>query len=107
MREHIANTENEIYLSAASSWEMVIKYQLGKLRLDQNPRIFIPEQLAKHEFHSLEVSTLHVLDVGELPLHHKDPFDRMLVVQSNLENIPLITSDPVFKKYDVELVWAK
>ncbi|MCC7441886.1 MAG: type II toxin-antitoxin system VapC family toxin [Bdellovibrionales bacterium] len=105
--ERISDRNHEVYLSAASAWEISIKFGLGKLKLPAPPRLFVPDRLAKHGFSSLEIHTMHVLEVADLPPVHRDPFDRLLVAQARLERMRLVTSDPVFKKYDLDLIWAE
>lgn len=101
----ISDIENEIYLSVASVWELSIKYQLKKLELPVEPGIFIIEQMSKNEILPLEINLYHALEVSKLPYHHKDPFDRILVAQSLIENIPIITRDDKFKDYGVQVIW--
>jgi PIN domain nuclease of toxin-antitoxin system len=99
-RKLIADTEHTIFCSAASIWEIRIKEALGKLEL---PRRFA-EVLAEQSFEDLSVSIRHSHLVADLPLIHKDPFDRMLVAQARSESLTLVTHDPVFKKYPVECI---
>ncbi len=103
--EVIKETKNEIYLSAASGWEMAIKAGLGKLRLQAEPISFITEQLVINGFESLPVQLNHSLFVYSLPEHHRDPFDRLLVAQAKLENLPLVTADNKIRQYEVEVLW--
>lgn len=103
----ITSPENTVLFSAASSWEVTIKYQLGKLKLPAPPEQYVPFQLAQDQFLSLEIHTIHALHTGTLPILHKDPFDRMLIAQAQIEKIPILTSDPAFKAYDVSLIWAE
>lgn len=95
----------DLFLSVASIWEIVIKAQIGRLTLPGTPRNFISEQLAVGNISVLAISANHALRVGELPLTHRDPFDRMLAAQSIEEEIPLITRDPLFKLYQVNIIW--
>ena len=104
-RQLISDPENDIFLSAASGWEMAIKTQLGKLRLPDHFEQFIAEQLFRNNITSLPVMMSHALHVQSLPLHHRDPFDRLLIAQGQLEKMPIITTDSVFADYDVEIVW--
>lgn len=103
--EVIKETKNEIYLSAASGWEMAIKAGLGKLRLQGEPISFITEQLVINGFESLPVQLNHSLFVYSLPEHHRDPFDRLLVAQAKLENLLLVTADNKIGEYEVEVLW--
>ncbi len=104
-RQVISDPENEMFLSAASGWEMAIKTQLGKLQLPDRFEQFIAEQLFRNNITSLPVMMSHALHVQSLPLHHRDPFDRLLIAQGQLEKMPIITTDSVFADYDVEIVW--
>jgi PIN domain nuclease of toxin-antitoxin system len=103
----IGDGQNEIFLSAASSWEIAIKYALGKLPLPENPETFIPPRLARDTIKSLPIHHTHALHVVSLPLHHRDPFDRLLISQAQMECLLLMTVDKQFKSYDVDLIWAK
>lgn len=104
-RSFIADGRNEIFFSAASGWEIGIKAQRNRLRLPDTPEGFVAEQLNVNGFQSLPILLSHALNVYELPEHHRDPFDRLLIVQSRLEDLPLITADQDIAKYDVEMIW--
>lgn len=101
----IADGANEVFLSAASCWEIAIKTELGRLRLPKPPDIYVPDQMAMNALKGLPISPVHALRVSKLPNHHRDPFDRILVAQSQLEKIPLVTSDPLISRYDVRTLW--
>jgi PIN domain nuclease of toxin-antitoxin system len=102
----LSSKSSEVYLSAASSWEIAIKFALGALRLPSPPLQFIPDALRILSIRSLEISHLHSLAAGALPPHHRDPFDRMLIAQANSEEMVLLTADRVFEKYDVETMFC-
>jgi PIN domain nuclease of toxin-antitoxin system len=104
-RKFIADGRNEIFFSAASGWEIAIKTQRNRLRLPGTPEEFVAEQLTLNAFQSLPIQLSHALNVYGLPDHHRDPFDRLLIVQSKLEGLPLITADQDIVKYDVEVIW--
>jgi len=104
-RELIENGRNELFWSAASSWEIAIKYELGKLPLLEQPFEFIERELKENRIDSLPISNQHTYVAARLPNHHQDPFDRILIAQSQLENLPLISIDKFFKNYDVKIVW--
>jgi PIN domain nuclease of toxin-antitoxin system len=89
-------------LSSASVWEIVIKHDLGKLRLPSAPRDFVTSRLAITKTEVLEISAAHALRVADLPGHHRDPFDRMIVAQALVEGWPLLTADRLVARYDVE-----
>lgn len=105
-RKLVEAIENELYLSAASAWEIAIKYQLGKLQLPSRPAELIPELMSKTTVVALPIRHSHGLRVAELPPHHSDPFDRLLVAQAQLEGLPLLTADPQFEPYDVDVLRA-
>jgi PIN domain nuclease of toxin-antitoxin system len=96
----------EVYLSAASSWEIAIKFALSSLRLPSPPSQFIPHAMRVMALRSLDITHFHSLAVGELPPHHRDPFDRMLIAQARSETMVLLTADTAFRKYDVETVFC-
>lgn len=96
----IANPKNIIFVSTASAWEMSIKAQVGKLDVPDN----LEEALAVNRFIVLPINLIHSIKVSTLPLHHKDPFDRMLIAQALTEDLMIITVDKKFKFYDVSLL---
>ncbi|MSR81457.1 MAG: type II toxin-antitoxin system VapC family toxin [Candidatus Latescibacteria bacterium] len=104
-RKLLGNTRNQIFLSAVSGWEIAIKVALGKLTLPKNPDRFVPEQLKKNGFLALPVELAHTLHVHRLPLHHPDPFDRLLIAQALLEHTPILTADEQFHRYKAEVLW--
>ena len=107
-RAHQLITEGreELYLSAASSWEISIKSALGKLRLPSPPTRLVPESLAAQGIHPLPITHTHALGVSELPLHHKDPFDRLLIAQAQAEGMAILTADRSFGRYGVKVFWC-
>jgi PIN domain nuclease of toxin-antitoxin system len=104
-RTVIADTSNELIVSVASLWEMAIKVSIGKLVLHQPYETLIPQQLAYHGIALLSVELPHMIAVSKLPFHHRDPFDRMLIAQSLVENVPIVSSDAVFDAYGVKRLW--
>lgn len=102
----LRSTSNKIYFSAVSSWEIAIKYGNGKLKLPDSPEIFIPHRLKRANFSWLEITHEHTLAVAHLPLIHKDPFDRLLITQANVENLTLLSADGVFNSYSLQLIDA-
>jgi PIN domain nuclease of toxin-antitoxin system len=106
VRDLLVDEANDLVLSAASSWEIAIKYALGKLPLPEPPRAYVVSRMRSGGVEPLPVSHTHALQVADLPPHHRDPFDRLLVAQSQLEKLSLLTSDAIFEHYDVPLVWA-
>jgi PIN domain nuclease of toxin-antitoxin system len=105
VRDIMSDGANTLYLSAASGWEIVIKADLGRLQLPDEPGIVIPEQMSLNTMVALPIQMSHALHVHSLPKHHRDPFDRMLVAQSQVEELPILTSDPQIAKYEVDVVW--
>jgi len=93
------------WFSVASIWEVIVKVQSGKLSLPRPTGPFLTSELASSGVQILPVSLSHVLRVESLELHHRDPFDRILIAQSLAENLPLVTADPVFERYPVKLIW--
>jgi len=100
----LKNPRNEIFLSAASVWEIAIKYASGKLQLPDAPEIFVPDRVNRSNFKRLEINYEHTLEAAKLPPIHKDPFDRLLIAQANIENFTLLSSDGIFSKYNVKLI---
>lgn len=104
-RRIIADGRNRIFLSAASGWEIAIKARLGRLELPDDLERFILNQLAVNAIDVLPVQMSHALHVYKLPDHHRDPFDRLLIAQAQLEKLRILTADAQFSKYRVEVVW--
>ena len=104
-RAVIADGHNELFLSVASGWEIAIKARLGKIQLPSDPASFVPKQLRINSIEPLAVQMTHALRVHSLPGHHRDPFDRILVAQAQVEQVLIITADPHIAQYDVEIVW--
>jgi PIN domain nuclease of toxin-antitoxin system len=103
--QQIFSGPNHLWLSVVSIWEILIKVQVGKLALPEPAGPYVVRKLAENRIEVLEVRLDHILRIESLPSHHRDPFDRMLMAQSLEEKLPLITSDPLFEKYEVELIW--
>jgi PIN domain nuclease of toxin-antitoxin system len=103
-REVMESPDNEMFLSAASGWEIAIKASLGKLKLPDDLQGFVSEQLRINAIHVLPIQMAHALHVYTLPGHHRDPFDRLLVAQSQLEQIPILTDDPQIAQYSVTVI---
>jgi PIN domain nuclease of toxin-antitoxin system len=104
-RNFITNGENELYLSAASAWEIAIKSTRGRLKLPDKPEVYVPHRMAAQRIQALPVEISHALHVYELPEIHTDPFDRLLIAQSQLEEIPILTADLAFAQYEVSVSW--
>jgi PIN domain nuclease of toxin-antitoxin system len=104
-QEAMKDLDNELWLSVASIWEIGIKYKSGKLNLPQPPDRFIPQQIQADQLSILSITSNHALKAADLPLNHKDPFDRMLIAQVSLEGLSILTNDQAFAAYDVVIFW--
>ncbi len=102
----LADRANTLLLSAASSWEIAIKYRLGKLPLPEPPAEYVPERMRLSGVTALPVEHAHALRVADLPEHHGDPFDRLIIAQAQLLNVPIVTADGQFGVYEVDMVPA-
>ena len=107
IRDFIADEGNDLFLSSASCWEIAIKAKIGRLKLTENPDKFIPDQMIANNISGLPIQLVHALHVYNLPDHHRDPFDRMLVAQARIEKISIITNDRLIADYDVKIIWDK
>ena len=97
--------ENELLVSVASLWEMQIKLQLGKLELNKPLAELVSGQQEINKIDILDVKLEHILAFAKLPPHHKDPFDRLLIAQTDIEEAILVSKDQIFTEYEVKLVW--
>lgn len=104
-RAFIKDGQNEVFVSAASAWEIAIKCARGRLSLPESPGQYVPDRMAAHRFLPLPVQISHALQVFNLPDIHQDPFDRLLVAQSQLEDIPILSADAVIPQYGVSVIW--
>ncbi|MSP60865.1 MAG: type II toxin-antitoxin system VapC family toxin [Myxococcales bacterium] len=104
--EALALASNEVHFSPVVAWEIVIKVATGKLKLPGPVADYLTDRLRLLGHRTLAVDLPHVLQVGQLPLHHRDPFDRLLVAQAQVEGLTLVTADPAMRDYDVPLLWA-
>jgi PIN domain nuclease of toxin-antitoxin system len=105
IREIIAGGRNELFLSAASAWEIAIKAGRGRLSLPVQPQKYVADRLVLHGFQPLPITLSHALQVSVLPEHHRNPFDRLLVAQGQLEDMPILTADPMIARYDVNTIF--
>lgn len=105
VRNLIEDPDNEILLSYVSAWEIAIKVPLGRLRVPGHLPELIPRRLLDYGFAALPIELPHVLAVARLPLLHRDPFDRLLVCQAQIENLPILTGDGALAQYGVEVIW--
>jgi len=100
-RTEIADPENEPLVSIASLWEIAIKRSLGKLSAPDD----LPDRISNEGFAWLALAPHHAWEVRQLPMHHRDPFDRLLIAQAVIERIPVVTADPRFQPYGVDIRW--
>lgn len=100
----IRDPSNEVFLSAVSLWEVIVKYQTGKLPLPAPPQIFVPMQRQRHQIATLPLDEPSVMHLSRLPLYHRDPFDRMLICQALASNLTLLTVDAAIKAYPVPIL---
>lgn len=105
VRAIIEAPDNDIFVSIASIWEMAIKISLGKLHLSQPFDVFVSHQLLVNDISLLDITVNHTSQVATLPFHHRDPFNRLLIAQSLVEHIPLISIDTIFDAYGVKRLW--
>jgi len=105
-RDLLSSGEDEFYLSAASSWEIAIKTALGRLQLPEPAASYIPKRMATEGIRPLTITHTHALAVSDLPLHHGDPFDRLLIAQALTEDMMILTADRTFELYEVDVLWA-
>ena len=102
--ETLSAAASQRCLSAASVWEIAIKHAIGKLPLPEPPAVYVPERMRLNRVQGLAITPAHALAVAALPLHHRDPFDRVLVAQARTEGMTLITADASFEHYDVPMI---
>jgi PIN domain nuclease of toxin-antitoxin system len=103
--QQIYTGSNDLWLSVASLWEILIKVQAGKLPLPVPAGPYVVKHLAANHIEVLPINLDHVLRLEALPVYHRDPFDRILIAQSLEEKLPLITADPVFERYPIQAIW--
>jgi PIN domain nuclease of toxin-antitoxin system len=105
VRTHCSDPANTLLLSVVSVWEMQIKIQLGKLKVGRPLPDLIEHHRQVNQMQVLPVNLEHVLALDVLPVNHKDPFDRLLIAQATVEDVFLVSGDPVFSSYPVKLLW--
>ncbi|WP_313950109.1 type II toxin-antitoxin system VapC family toxin [Nostoc sp. FACHB-110] len=96
---------NSDLLNIASVWEMAVKHSIGKLNFHLSFAEFVEQQIVINGIQLLPISIEHILVVSQLPLHHRDPFDRMLIAQAIVENIPVLSADKIFATYPIQRLW--
>lgn len=105
VKQLLLNSENTIYLSMASLWELTIKMSLKKLILDDTLENFAQEHIIGNDIQLLRIEPPHIYRLEILPLHHRDPFDRLIISQSIEDNLPILGNDRVFDKYGISRIW--
>jgi PIN domain nuclease of toxin-antitoxin system len=105
VREIFVDPDNEVFLSVVSAWEIAVKYAIGRLDLPEEPRLYIPEQRERHGIQPLSLDEPSSLQVSDLPGIHSDPFDRMLISQSLIHGLTILSPDELIKKYPVRIIW--
>ncbi len=104
VRDAIRDPDNEVYLSAVSVWEAIVKYQLGKLPLPEHPETYLPKQRDIHQIVSLALDESSVAQLAKLPPLHRDPFDRMLICQALQNGMTIATVDGAIRAYSVSVM---
>ena len=104
-RRALANRDRVLFWSAASTWELAIKSSVGKLRLPEPLGAYLDTRLSQQGIHVLPIAQSHAAAVESLPHHHRDPFDRMLVAQAQVDGLSLVSGDPRLADYGVNLIW--
>ncbi len=102
----VAGESNDVLVSAASAWEIAIKVSVGRLELPEPPHAYVPDRLRASGLVAMPLTHAHALTVATLPTFadHRDPFDRLLVATARSEGIPVLTADPQFERYEVEVL---
>jgi PIN domain nuclease of toxin-antitoxin system len=103
----IFSRQSSLWLSAASVWEIATKVSIGKLDLGQSLAEFLKQATERLKLRHLPVRAGHAVAISGMPLHHKDPFDRMLIAQAQFEGLTIVTADEAFSKYDVPILDAR
>jgi PIN domain nuclease of toxin-antitoxin system len=106
LRTSLGDPANSVYASAVSTWEISIKSGLGKLHLPGEPGQYLPDRIQRSGLTILPISAAHTYGVFALPSHHRDPFDRLLIAQAQIEAMTVVTNDRMFDRYDVKRIIA-
>ena len=105
LQNSIRDLNNDVYLSCVSVWEVTVKYQFGKLPLPESPEIYLPKQRQKHLINTLTLDEESVAQLLNLPLLHRDPFDRILICQALQHNLTIVTVDTAIRAYSVNVLY--
>ncbi|MDA0655463.1 MAG: type II toxin-antitoxin system VapC family toxin [Proteobacteria bacterium] len=106
VRETVVSADTTVFVSLVSFWEIAIKHGIGRLELDDPPSECIPYAVQENAFSLVPITGHHCFAAGALPPHHRDPFDRMLIAQAQIEDLAIITVDKAFEPYEVSLLQA-
>jgi PIN domain nuclease of toxin-antitoxin system len=101
----IEDENNQKLISIVTVWELSIKQSIGKFTFTQPIKTFIEQQLKMNDFNLLSITLGHIDGITTLPLHHRDPFDRLLIAQAMIENIPIASADSAFDAYSIQCIW--
>ena len=104
-RTLMVDLSNELWVSPASLWELAIKISLGKYALEKDFRTFFDEQLEDNRLEILPITVRHAAAVATLPFHHRDPFDRLIIAQAVVEQVPVLSADATFDSYPIARIW--
>ena len=104
-REAIADPDVDVLVSPMSAWEIAVKAADSRLELPEPVQTYVPSRMSANDFYELPITMDHCLRTADLPVIHRDPFDRLLIAQALAEDIPLVTNDPAITRYDVETIW--
>lgn len=104
VREILADLENDIFVSAAAAWEIATKVSVGKLRLPADTTDYLQSRFEAFDFKHLPITYEHALATRHLPMHHRDPFDRILIAQALLEGLTIVTGEKLFQQYGVATI---
>jgi PIN domain nuclease of toxin-antitoxin system len=104
-RELLSDGATDAAFSIASVWEIAVKAGAGRMVLPDLAERYVPDRLRHHGFQLMPIELSHVFRAGALPTIHRDPFDRMLIAQAQVEGLPILTANPAISRYDVETIW--
>jgi PIN domain nuclease of toxin-antitoxin system len=104
-KDFISDPDNQIFFSVTSAWEIIIKVNTGKMNLPEEAGTYITSRLTDNRFEVLGIELAHVLQVAKLPDLHRDPFYRIIIAQSQVVGMPILTIDRLIVQYDVEVIW--
>jgi PIN domain nuclease of toxin-antitoxin system len=104
-RDRIIDPDNDIEVSPATYWEIAIKISLGKYELPEPYEVFIAREITTNDFHILPIEPTHTAVLTTMPFHHRDPFDRLLIAQAMVEQIPIVSRDSAFDAYPITRLW--